>query len=148
MLRSRWFQFLSSLGLEFWLPLPFLGLGFWLLGGVITEQILSRSDEIKHNISVDTKQEALFTENKICSIQFNINAGQGISNVKVKLAYSALKEVELAFPVTELDKVELATSNELGLTLQQVRTLKRVESHACPQYKQTHLYYRFNNEQA
>lgn len=137
MLRSRWFQFLSSLGLEFWLPLPLLGLGFWLLSGVITEQVLSRSDDIKHKISVDTKEEALFTENKIRSIQLDIKERQGISTVKVKLAYSALKEVELQFPVTELAQVEVAVAKELGLTLQQVKTLIARESRTKNEYSQS-----------
>lgn len=123
MLRSRWFQFLSSLGLEFWLPLPLLGLGFWLLSGLITEQILSRSDDSPHKISVDTTEEVLFTENKIRSIQLKIKEQQGISKVKVKLAYSALKEVELEFPKTEQAQIEVAIAKELGLTVQQVRTL-------------------------
>lgn len=123
MLRSRWFQFLSSLGLEFWLPLPLLGLGFWLLNGLIAEQILSRSDDSRHKISVDTTEEVLFTENKIRSIQLKIKEQQGISKVKVKLAYSALKEVELEFPKTEQAQVEVAIAKELGLTVQQVRTL-------------------------
>lgn len=123
MLRSRWFQFLSSLGLEFWLPLPLLGLGFWLLSGLITEQILSRSDDSRHKISVDTTEEVLFTENKIRSIQLKIKEQQGISKVKVKLAYSALKEVELEFPKTEQAELEVAIAKELGLTVQQVRTL-------------------------
>ena len=123
MLRSRWFQFLSSLGLEFWLPLPLLGLGFWLLNGLIAEQILSRSDDSRHKISVDTTEEVLFTENKIRSIQLKIKEQQGISKVKVKLAYSALKEVELEFPKTEQAQIEVAIAKELGLTVQQVRTL-------------------------
>ena len=130
MLRSRWFQFLSSLGLEFWLPLPLLGLGFWLLSGLITEQILSHSNNSKHKISVDTKEEALFTENKIRSIQLKIQEQQGMSIVKVKLAYSALKEVELEFPETERGQVEVAIAKELGLTVQQVRKLLVRESKA------------------
>jgi hypothetical protein len=130
MLRSRWFQFLSSLGLEFWLPLPLLGLGFWLLSGLITKQILSRSDDSRHKISVDTTEEVLFTENKIRSIQLKIKEQQGISKVKVKLAYSALKEVELEFPKTEQAEIEVAIAKELGLTVQQVKTLLLRETKA------------------
>lgn len=102
-----------------------LGLGFWLLSGLITEQLLSRSDDSRHKISVDIKEEALFTENKIRAIQLKIKEQQGISKVKVKLAYSALKEVELEFPKTELAEVEVAIAKELGLTVQQL-TLPRL----------------------
>jgi len=123
MLPSRWLQFLFSLGLEFWLPLPLLGLGFWGLSSVITEQILSHFNPIKHTVSVNTQQEVLFAENKIRSIQLEINERQGISKVTVKLTASALKELEFQFPVTELTQIEVALSQELGLSPQEIRKL-------------------------
>lgn len=41
MLQPRWLQVLYRLGLEFWLPLPLLGLGFWTGGGLVSDQVLS-----------------------------------------------------------------------------------------------------------
>ena len=123
MLPSRWLQFLFSLGLEFWLPLPLLGLGFWGLSSIITEQILSHFNPIKHTVSVNTQQEVLFAENKIRSIQLEINERQGVSKVTVKLTASALKELEFQFPVTEVTEIEVALSQELGLSPQEIRKL-------------------------
>jgi len=123
MLPSRWLQFLFSLGLEFWLPLPLLGLGFWGLSSVITEQILTNFNSMKHTVSINTQQEVFFAENKIRSIQLEINERQGISKVRVKLTASALKELEFQFPVTELTQIEVALSQELGLSPQEIRKL-------------------------
>lgn len=44
MLQPRWLQVLYRLGLEFWLPLPLLGLGFWTGGGLVSDQVLSHSN--------------------------------------------------------------------------------------------------------
>ncbi|MCJ8280156.1 MAG: hypothetical protein MJK14_09655 [Rivularia sp. ALOHA_DT_140] len=39
-LSPQWLKFIKSLGIEFWLPLPILGLSFWFVGGWLTEHAL------------------------------------------------------------------------------------------------------------
>ena len=53
--QSRWLKTLKSLGLEFWIALPLLGIAFWLGGGLVTDQILSRSYESKEQLQANTK---------------------------------------------------------------------------------------------
>lgn len=44
MRRFQWLRFLGSLGVEFWLPLPLIGLVFWLIIQFITAQNLRLSN--------------------------------------------------------------------------------------------------------
>lgn len=58
MFRPRWLQSIRSLGLEFWLPLPLLGLFFWVGGGLLTDRMLSRSYNIKSQFQLDMQRKA------------------------------------------------------------------------------------------
>ncbi|MBD2774186.1 hypothetical protein [Iningainema tapete] len=124
--QSKWFQILRSLGLEFWLPLPLLGLAFWVGGGLIMDGILSRPDQSTRYLRVETK----LAKPKIIvlSIKAKINQRQGTSSVYVKTASSALKELEFEFPFTEFAQVEAAISKELGLQPEEVRKLIHYQS--------------------
>ena len=126
MLPSRWPQALYSLGLEFWLPLPLLGLFFWVGGGLLTEQMLSRSYSSADHLQSDKKLEVQRSKT-VLLIQVEINSRQGFSRVKVKTANSALKELEFEFPVTQFGQVEAAIGQELGLSDQYVRKLVRYQ---------------------
>ncbi len=124
MLQSRWFQILRSLGLEFWLPLPLLGLAFWVGSGFVMDGVLSRSNQMNKYLQADF-QSAKQPYTTIVSIKPEINKHLGISRVKVKTASPALKELEFEFPLTELSQLETAISLELGLPIEKVRKLMR-----------------------
>ena len=121
MLRPRWLQPLHFLGLEFWLLLPLLGLVFWVGGGLVTDQILSRSAPSKPPLQADKMEGKL--EKIVLLIKVEINRSQGFSKVKVKTANSALKKLEFEFPVTKTSQIEAAIGQELGLSPQRVRKL-------------------------
>ena len=121
MFRPRWLQPLHSLGLEFWLLLPLLGLVFWVGGGLVTDQMLSRSGPSKPPLQAG-KMEGQ-PEKMVLLIKVEINRRQGLSKVKVKTANSALKQLEFEFPVTKLSQVEAAIGQELGLSPKRVRKL-------------------------
>lgn len=126
MLRPQWLQTLYSLGLEFWLPLPLLGLAFWIGGGLLTDRMLSRSYDPVVQLQADTQLEGQPAKT-VLSINVEIKRRKGFSNVKVKTANSALKELEFEFPVTEFSQVEAAISQELGLSPHHVRRLVRYQ---------------------
>ncbi|MDR9404161.1 MAG: hypothetical protein RI580_12050 [Halothece sp. Uz-M2-17] len=134
---SRSLHFLSSLGLEFWLPLPFLGFGFWLLSGVITGQVLSQFNPVEHKVSVNPQPTLLFQKDKIESIQVTTQEAQGMSQVKVKMAAATLQELEFSFPLTKLTAVEAALAQELGLSQKEVRQLIQRESESTLSSQQT-----------
>jgi hypothetical protein len=115
MTRPRWIQALHSLGLEFWLPLPLLGLVFWIGSGWVSDRILSRSYNPEKQLLVDTQQEGHWAK-KVRSIQVEIKQRQGFSKVTVQTVNSTLKQLEFEFPVTEISQIEVAISQELGLS--------------------------------
>lgn len=55
MIQPRWFQVMRSLGLEFWLPLPLLGLAFWIGSGFVMDAMLRRADTSTKYLQVDTQ---------------------------------------------------------------------------------------------
>lgn len=124
--RRQWLQTLYSLGLEFWLPLPLLGLAFWVCGGLLTDRMLSRSYDPVVQLQADTPLEGQPSKT-VLSINVEINRRKGFSIVKVKTANSVLKELKFEFPVTEFSQVEAAISQELGLSPYHVRRLVRYQ---------------------
>jgi len=126
MLRPQWLQGLYSLGLEFWLPLPLLGLVFWVGGGLVTQQMLSRSYNPKAYLQADMQLQRQRSRTVVL-IKVEIRKERGFSKVKVKTANSALKELEFEFPVTELSQIEAAIGQELGLSTDHVRKLVRYQ---------------------
>ncbi|MEW5860814.1 MAG: hypothetical protein AB1861_26155, partial [Cyanobacteriota bacterium] len=109
----RWLQVLHSLGLEFWLPLPLLGIIFWVGGGLVTDQALSRSYDTVDKLQADTQLEVQLSVTLLV-IKAEIDKEQGFTEVQVKTTDSTLKKLEFEFPVTEFSQVEAAIAQELG----------------------------------
>lgn len=126
MLQARWFQILRALGLEFWLLLPLLGLAFWAASGFVTDKLLNRSLSTDKYLRADI-QLAKKAPKTTLSIKAEINKLKGFSTVTVKTANSNLKELKFEFAFTELSQVEMAISQELGLSGEDVRRLVRYE---------------------
>lgn len=122
----RWLKTIKSLGLEFWLPLPLLGLLFWMSSGLVTNYLLNRSyyhnEQLQFNTQIRQKPAKL-----VLAIKVEINYKLGISKVKVKTANSTLKQLEFEFFVTDFNQIEAAISRELGLSVEQVRQLVRYQ---------------------
>lgn len=122
MSQLRPLQTLKSLGLEFLIPLPVLGLVFWVGAGLVTDRVMSRSytTKIQHRTTTQLKGRPAEV---VLSIKVEIKYNQGFSQVRVKTANSALKKLEFEFPFTEVNQIEVAISRELGLSSKSVRQL-------------------------
>ena len=129
MFRPQWPQSLHSLGLEFWLPLPLLGLVFWIGGGLVTDRMLSHSYRPKVHIQANMPLQGQ-PQKMVLAIKVEIYKQQGFSKVKVKTANSALKQMEFEFPVTEFSQVEAEISQELGLSAEHIRMVARYQINA------------------
>ena len=126
MARPRWFQFLMRLGLEFWLPLPLIGLIFLLGTGWLTHQVLSYTYDTNAQIHADSKHQIDFSVSlAVMSIEAAIDRRDNITEVRVYTADSVLKEMEFEFPVTEFAQVDAAIAQALGLPLPAVKQLIR-----------------------
>lgn len=88
----------------------------------MTDQMLSRSYSTADQLQANTRLRGQPSK-RVLSIIVKIDRRQGFSNVKVKTANSALKELEFEFPVTEFIQVEAAIAQELGLSAERVRKL-------------------------
>ncbi|MBW4694334.1 MAG: hypothetical protein KME27_21525 [Lyngbya sp. HA4199-MV5] len=127
MTRLRWTQVLRSLGLEFWLLLPLLGLGFWFMSGAFTDRVLSRSNETTLYIESARKANKQ-PPRTIQSITVVTHPQQRTSTVIVKTANSALTTLLFEFPTVERDQIEAAISHELGLPNDRIQALVQYQA--------------------
>jgi len=128
MLQPRWLQLLSSLGPELWLPLPLLGLVFWVGAGRLTEQVLNRAYNPKRQLQAEVQTKVrrpitVLPSARVLSIDVLVQRDQGLSQVTVNPANSPLKALIFEFPVTEFSQIEVAIAQTLGWPPEKVRSL-------------------------
>jgi cell division protein FtsX len=122
----RWLQALRPLLLEFWLPLPLLGIIFWLGGNFVTSQVLSRPYSTVSKLQADTQQEVQLSVT-VLVIKAEIERSEGVTQVEVKTADPQLKKLEFEFPVTQVSQLETAIAQKLGLSREDVKKLVRYQ---------------------
>lgn len=123
MRQPQWFQFLGSLGLEFWLPLPLLGVGFWAISGWLVDRDLSRSSQNVRELQIS--QSAPSPSENILTIKVTIDRDRKVSQVEVKQATKIFQKREFELTTTELSQIETEISKKLGLSAEQVKQLVR-----------------------
>jgi hypothetical protein len=117
---------LQASGGEFWLPLPFVAIGFWFSCHLLTAQELSQSHGTENKLQADTQLEVHVSVN-VSLINAVINRKEGVTQVNVETAEPILRRLELELPVTEVSQVEATITQELGISRQDVRQLVRYE---------------------
>jgi hypothetical protein len=121
MRRWQWLHFLSSLGVEFWLPLPLIGLVFWLIIQFITAQNLHLSNYSDRKLEVSQNQPS--PSGQILSIKVKVDRQSNSSQVKVQHTTSVIQQQEFKIPITELAPLEIAIAKKLNLSVEQVKEL-------------------------
>lgn len=121
MRRFQWLRFLNSLGIEFWLPLPLIGLVFWLIIQFITAQNLRLSNYSDRQLEVNQNQPS--PTGQILSIKVRVDRQSNFSQVKVQQTTSIIQKQEFKIPITELDRLEIAIAKKLNLSVEQAREL-------------------------
>ena len=107
-----------------WLVLPILGLIFWYCSDKATDRLLSRPYATVTQLEADTQLEVSL-EVTIVVVKAEIDKELGFTTVEVKNTNPLLTSLEFQFPVTEFGQVEAAISQELGLSIAEVRKLVR-----------------------
>ncbi len=122
-LSPQWLKFLKSLGIEFWLPLPLLGISFWFVGGWLTQYSLTTPSQ--NIIELQTTQPNY--DKKIALIKVEIYPKKGISLVKVMKLSKVYRQSEsqIILATTKIPDLERAIANELGLSPEQVKQKMR-----------------------
>lgn len=119
----RW---LKASGAEFWLPLPFVAIAFWVSSSFLMAQELQKPQIANNKLQADTQLKATVSVN-ILLINAVINRKQGTTQVAVETAEPILKRLELELPMTDVIQIETAIAQELQLSRQNVRQLVRYE---------------------
>ncbi len=125
MYRKRLLQFLASMGLEFWLPLPLLGLSFWVVSDLVTSERMSQHSLTYHELKIP--QNTSPNLDRILSIRVIVDRSRGISLVKIKQAKQAYVVSDLKLTTTEIAQIEVAIASQLGLSLSEFRRLVRYQ---------------------
>lgn len=115
---------LHKLGLEFWLPLPLVGLSFWVGGQWVTEQALSQPRPLDQPLTITSQQQATLVLD-ILAIEAEIRMNRGYTKVDVTTSSPVLRKLEYEFAELDPNEVTLNLAQQLGLTTQQVERLTR-----------------------
>jgi predicted phage tail protein len=117
---------LLALGLEFWLPLPLIGVSIWLGGKSIANQMLSHkyntnsylaaNNEVKVNLSV-----------AVLAIKAEIKQKGGFTKVSIRTSDSAIKNLEMELPTTNIAAIEAGIAQELEIDLITVKRITRYQ---------------------
>jgi hypothetical protein len=127
MFASRLWRILSSLWLEFWLPLPLLGLLFWLSGNKLVDYVLSRPFTTANTLKLLANPPTQFNLAVVSlSITAQIDRPKNLTKVNI-ISIESGKKIELKFPFTDVDLIEAAIAGEINLPRDRVRKSIRYE---------------------
>ena len=117
-------NFLKRLGAEFWLPLPFLGILFWLGTTALTAEVLKQANEVKQPIETDHKVQIQLSTD-VVSIEAEIKVRDRFTKVFIQTGDPVVKKLELEFPVTEIEEIDRAIAQQFNLSPETVHHLTR-----------------------
>jgi hypothetical protein len=123
MFSNRLQRILSSLWLEFWLPLPLLGVLFWLGGNAAIDYILSRPFTTANTLKLlaDPPTQINLSPASL-SVKVEIDKIRELTRVEITLLETTEK-VKFELPITETSQIEMAIAEKLELSREEVRKL-------------------------
>jgi hypothetical protein len=113
------------LRLEFWLPLPLLGLAFWLVSGLTTDHSLKHFQQSVESYEITTDEAE--SGNKILYIKVMVNRDRNTSQVKVIQATQVYQKQEFELDSADLSQIETEIGQKLGLPTEQISQLLRYQ---------------------
>ncbi|MGI0483891.1 hypothetical protein ACN4EK_00565 [Pantanalinema rosaneae CENA516] len=118
----RVLKLLHRTGWEFWLPLPFIAMIFWVVGNAMAVQVLSRPYDSIHTLQTETQLDVKLSVT-ILAINAKIDRKRDVTTILIKTADSTLKKLEYEFPTTQTSQVEAALAQELRMSPDTVRKI-------------------------
>jgi hypothetical protein len=113
-------------GIEFWLPLPLVGLMFWFGGGITISKILSRSYLTTTKLPANTELAVKLETNDVV-IQAEIDRQQQVTRVEVRSLSPERKDLNFELSTTEFDQVEAGIAEKLGVIPETVKDQVRYQ---------------------
>ncbi|MCU0534271.1 MAG: hypothetical protein MUD14_10290 [Hydrococcus sp. Prado102] len=122
---TRLWKTLSSLWLEFWLPLPLLGIIFWVSGNSTIDYIFSRPYTTANTLKLlaDPPTRVNLTLTRL-SVTVRIDKVKKLTEVEIQ-SIAPAQTIKFKFPSTSVEQIEAKIAQELGLSFQEVRKLTR-----------------------
>jgi hypothetical protein len=117
---------IKAFGLEFWLPLPLIALGFWWGGDVILRRSLSYAYRSEASFTTEAPAQIQVSAS-VLAIEVEIRRPAKFTKVRVKTTASPLKKLEFEFATTSIAELEMEIATELRLKLETVRRLVRYQ---------------------
>ncbi|WP_226889049.1 hypothetical protein [Nostoc sp. MG11] len=119
-------KLLHFIGLEFWLPLPILGVAFWFGGNHLTEKVLSRPYSTVNKLQADIEPE-FYLSMHVLFIQAEVNRKAGVTKVFVQPINASLKKSKFQFSTTDISQIEIAIAQKLGMSIDNIRKIVRYQ---------------------
>ncbi len=115
-----------TLGLEFWLPLPLIGMSIWFGGKSVANQMLSYKYNTQSYLEANNQIKVQLSVT-VLAIKADIKEQVGFTKVSIRTADSAIKTLELELPTTDIAAIEAGITQELGLDLTTVKRITRYQ---------------------
>ncbi|NDJ24553.1 hypothetical protein GS682_23500 [Nostoc sp. B(2019)] len=122
----NWLKSFHFMGLEFWLPLPILGVAFWFGGNQLVEQVLSRPYNTVNQLQADVQPE-FYLSMHVLLIQAQVDRNAGVTKVFVQPINASQEKSEFQFATTDISQIEAAIAQELGMSIDNIRKLVRYQ---------------------
>jgi hypothetical protein len=117
---------LKRLGLELWLPLPFVAAGFWLGSTWVNHHVLGQTYEPAPQLTNQSQQSIMLSLSlTVASIDAEIDHDLGATEVTIQTTGSALQELGFEYPLVEYGEIEGAIAQELALSPEIIRGMIR-----------------------
>jgi hypothetical protein len=125
MRRFRSLRFFSSLGLEFWLLLPIVGLFFLLTIRFVSDRNLRLASYSDRQLEI--RQDRQPSSERILSIKVTVDRNSNSAQVRIKQTTNVFQKQEFQLKTTQFDRLETAIAQKLNLSVEQVRQLIRYQ---------------------
>lgn len=117
---------LYFLVLEFWLPLPVLGIAFWFGGNLLTKQIFSRPYRTVNQLQANAQPE-FYLSMHVLLIQAQVDRNLGITKVTAIASDTSPNKLQFELSLTDISQVETAIAQKLGISIENIRKLVRYQ---------------------
>ena len=115
--------------LRLWLSLLMLGIAFWTIGQLITQQILGRTYQTPRYVITSVQSEDS-VQPTIAAIRVEINNESSTAEAKVVSDDPDWHARKLRFALTIPEEIEQAIAQELNIPLQEVSNLVHYKVHS------------------
>ncbi|WP_156119919.1 hypothetical protein [Leptolyngbya sp. KIOST-1] len=122
-----WVQPFSTLGTTFWLLLPLAGGLFWLVGMLVTEQVLHRSDRSAQLFPTEPLGQDQGSDIRL--IRARVDRSRGLTEVAVNPSDRQAQSVAIELETAYLDEVERQIARALNLSPVTVQRLTQYTIH-------------------